>query len=194
MLDTHGRKYAREVIVKGAELFIKLGVEANGVTKLAFAVGISSGVALFFNLRILAVLLLWFSGYLDAVDGEIARKTNTTSDYGALMDIVFDRMVEGSIIAAIAVNYQESRVYLVFLSLSIILSMTIFLTVGALSEKRGVKSFYYQAGLAERTEGFIMFTLMILFINSVEIITIIFTGMILFTALQRMREGKRILQ
>ncbi|MCM1991920.1 CDP-alcohol phosphatidyltransferase family protein [Oceanirhabdus seepicola] len=194
MLDTYGRKYAKRVIVSGAEKFINIGMDANGVTKLAFAVGISSGVALFFNLRIIAVGLLWLSGYLDSVDGEIARKTNTTSDYGALMDIVFDRMVEAGIIIAIALNHEGSRVYLVFLSLSIILSMTIFLTVGALSEKRGVKAFYYQAGLAERTEGFIMFTLMILFINKVEIITILFTVMILFTALQRMKEGKKILQ
>ncbi len=194
MLDTYGRRYAKKVIVTGADKFINLGMDANGVTKLAFIVGIFSGVALFFNLRILAVVLLWFSGYLDSVDGEIARKTNTTSDYGALMDIVFDRMVEAGIIAAIAINYQGSRVYLVFLSLSIILSMTIFLTVGALSEKRGVKAFYYQAGIAERTEGFIMFTLMILFINRVEIITIVFTAMILFTAFQRMKEGKKILQ
>ena len=194
MLDTYGRKYAKKVIGIGADQCINLGMDANGVTKLAFLVGVSSGVAVFLNLRILAVVLLWLSGYLDSVDGEIARKTNTTSDYGALMDIVFDRMVEASIIAAIALNYEGSRVYLVFLSLSIIISMTIFLTVGALSEKRGIKSFYYQAGLAERTEGFIMFTLMIIFINRVEIITIIFTFMILFTAMQRMNEGKKILQ
>ena len=40
--------------------------------------------------------------------------------------------------------------------------MTIFLTVGALAQNNGMKSFRYQAGLAERSEGFICFSFMIL--------------------------------
>ncbi|RDY66633.1 CDP-alcohol phosphatidyltransferase family protein, partial [Halobacillus trueperi] len=52
---------------------------------------------------------------------------------------------------------------LLLLSTSIIVSITIFLVVGAVSEKAGIKSFYYQAGVAERTEGFLLFSLMILF-------------------------------
>ena len=73
------------------------------------------------------------------------------------------------------------------------MSMTIFLTVGALSEKKGVKSFYYQAGVAERSEGFIFFSLMILFPGYLRIITNIFSILITVTAIQRFLEAKRLL-
>ena len=73
------------------------------------------------------------------------------------------------------------------------MSMTIFLTVGALSEKKGVKSFYYQAGVAERSEGFIFFSLMILFPGYLRIITNIFSILIIVTAIQRFLEAKRLL-
>ena len=78
-------------------------------------------------------------------------------------------------------------------SVCILMSMTIFLTVGALSEKKGVKSFYYQAGVAERSEGFIFFSLMILIPSYLGIITNIFSILIIITAIQRFFEAKRLL-
>jgi len=71
--------------------------------------------------------------------------------------------------------------------------MTVFLTVGALSDKYSEKSFYYQPGLAERTEGFIFFSLMMIFNNYINIIVIIFSLAILYTAIQRILEAKKIL-
>ena len=67
------------------------------------------------------------------------------------------------------------------------------LTVGALSEKKGVKSFYYQAGVVERSEGFIFFSLMILIPSYLGIITNIFSILIIITAIQRFLEAKRLL-
>ena len=73
------------------------------------------------------------------------------------------------------------------------MSMAIFLTVGACTEKKGMKSFYYQAGVAERSEGFILFSLMILLPEYLGIITNIFSILVLFTAGQRFFEAKKIL-
>ena len=70
--------------------------------------------------------------------------------------------------------------------------MTIFLTVGALSQNKGSKSFYYP-GVAERTEGFIFFTIMMLMPNNVGLISNIFAILIVITALQRMIEARRLL-
>lgn len=193
MLDTHGRKYFNKIIDFGAKFFMKIGRNANDVTVLALIMGILTSILLVFRLNGLALLFLWISGFLDAVDGSIARITGTTSEFGALMDIVFDRIVEGGMIIAIGYLYPESRLLLIVLMFSIIISMTVFLTVGALAEKKGVKSFYYQAGLAERTEGFIMFSLMIIFPKNLAVIIIIFCLMILFTAGQRLLEARKIL-
>jgi hypothetical protein len=72
--------------------------------------------------------------------------------------------------------------------------MTVFLTVGAVAEKSGIKTFYYQPGLAERTEGFILFSLMIVFPDYLIAIGLVFLGVEIFTAVQRLTEAGKILK
>lgn len=190
MLDTYGRKYVEPVIDIAASALIRTGLSANIVTGLAFLTGIMSGIFIYKGFITLAVIVLWTSGFLDAVDGSMARKTKTSS-WGTVLDITFDRIVEISIIIGLACRFSNAVFPLLMLCTSIIVSMTVFLTVGAVADKEGIKSFYYQAGLAERTEGFIMFTTMMIFNNYLVPITYVFFGLILFTAGQRLMEAKR---
>jgi phosphatidylglycerophosphate synthase len=192
MLDTHARKHVQPIFEKTADFLLKRGFTADGVTKIAFVIGMSSGLLIYLDQPIWAVIALWFSGFLDAVDGTMARKTKTSS-WGTLLDISFDRLVEISVILGLAFRFPDAMWVLLLLSASIIIAMTVFLTVGALSEKQGTKSFYYQAGLAERTEGFILFTLMIVFSPYLIAITLIFIAVQIFTIFQRLAEAKRIL-
>lgn len=192
MLDSKCRKYVQPIIKSGANLFIKLGFNANQVTVIAFILGMLSGVFVYFGKEVLSLCFLWVSGYLDAVDGTIAREKGSTP-FGTVMDITFDRIVEIGIIIGLALRYPEHVFSFLFLSTSIIVSMTIFLTTGTMASKVSEKSFYYQAGIAERTEGFIMFSLMILFSGSLNLIIWIFIGMIIYTAGQRFIEAKKIL-
>lgn len=194
MLDTYGRKYVNPLINLGAKIFINLKMKANHVTILALILGILTSLCVAFDKNILGVCILWVSGYLDAVDGAVARTEGDSTSFGTLMDITFDRIVEVSMILALAVKFPEARLNLLFLTISILISMTIFLTVGALTEKKGVKSFYYQAGIAERTEGFIMFSLMILLSSYVGILTNIFSAIIIITIFQRLNEARKILK
>lgn len=193
MLDTHARKYVQPVIEKTADQLLKFGWTADGVTKGAFVIGISSGVFIYLGHPLLAVAVLWLSGFLDAVDGTMARKTKPSS-WGTLLDISFDRLVEISVIIGLAFRYPDSMWALLLLSVSILFAMTVFLTVGALSDKDGMKSFYYQAGLAERTEGFILFTLMIVFSTYLTALTLIFLAVEIFTTFQRLAEARRLLK
>ena len=192
MLDTYARKYVQPAVDKTADYLLRKGWTADGVTKTAFAIGMSSGVFIYLNQPALALIALWLSGFLDVVDGTMARKTKP-SPWGTLLDISFDRLVEISVILGLAFRFPDSMWALLLLSASIIVAMTVFLTVGALSEKQGMKSFYYQAGLAERTEGFILFTLMIVFSPYLTAITLLFIAVQIFTIFQRMAEAKRIL-
>ncbi|MCA0170958.1 CDP-alcohol phosphatidyltransferase family protein [Bacillus sp. RAR_GA_16] len=192
MLDTHARKYVQPLMDRTADSLLRVGLTANQVTILSFIIGVSSGFLVYFNQFILAVIVLWVSGYLDAVDGTMARKTKPSA-FGTVLDVSFDRVVEISVILGLAFRFPEAMWALLLLSTSIIFAMTIFLTVGAVSEKKGVKSFYYQAGAAERTEGFILFTAMILFHNILVMLTLVFLAIELFTAFQRLSEAKKIL-
>ena len=193
MLDTHARKYVNPIIELGAEFLLKLKLTPNNVTILALLLGVSTSIFLYFDMQIIAVTLLWVSGYLDAVDGAMARRSNSSSSFGTLLDIVSDRIVEVSIVLVLGLKFVDVRYNLIVLTVCILMSMTIFLTVGALSEKKGVKSFYYQAGVAERSEGFIFFSLMILIPSYLGIITNIFSIIIIITAIQRFLEAKRLL-
>ncbi|KMK91577.1 CDP-alcohol phosphatidyltransferase family protein [Rossellomorea marisflavi] len=192
MLDTHARKWVQPGIETTARSFLKAGFTPNGVTVAAFIIGGGTGIVYYTGFPILAVLLLWVSGFLDAVDGSMARLTKP-SPFGTVMDVTFDRIVEISVILGVAAVHPEAVWPLLLLSVSIIISMTIFLTVGAVSEKEGGKSFYYQAGLAERTEGFILFSLMMLFPSIVVWTTLLFVAVELYTGFQRFAEAKRLL-
>ncbi|WP_421379745.1 CDP-alcohol phosphatidyltransferase family protein [Bacillus salacetis] len=193
MLDTHARKYVQPLIGKSADILLKVGLNANQVTTISFFIGVSSGLFIYFEYELAALIVLWFSGFLDAVDGSMARKTKSSA-WGTLLDVSFDRLVEISVILGLAFRYPDSMWALLLLSVSIIYAMTIFLTVGALSEKKGIKSFYYQAGLAERTEGFILFSLMIIFTEYLTLLTLLFLVVEVFTTLQRLAEARKIMK
>ncbi|MGF2616235.1 CDP-alcohol phosphatidyltransferase family protein [Rossellomorea vietnamensis] len=193
MLDTHARKYVQPFIGKTADVLLTWGLNANQVTTISFMIGVTSGFFIYFDFAVVAIIVLWFSGFLDAVDGSMARKTKSSA-WGTLLDVSFDRLVEISVILGLAFRYPDSMWALLLLSVSIIYAMTIFLTVGALSEKKGIKSFYYQAGLAERTEGFILFSLMILLADYLTLFTLLFLFVEVFTTLQRLAEARRIMR
>lgn len=193
LLDTHARKYVDPFINRTATRLLKMNLTANHVTHIAFVIGVSSGLWIYFEQPLVAILVLWMSGFLDSVDGAMARKTSSSA-WGTLLDISYDRLVEISVIVGLAFLYPDSMWALLLLACSIIWAMTIFLTVGSLTEKKGMKSFYYQPGLAERTEGFILFTLMVLFPTYLTLLTLLFLAVEIFTALQRLREAKGILK
>lgn len=194
MLDTHARKYVQPIIKFIAHIFIKLGLGANFVTLFAFIVGIIAAITYLAGFRVAAVVILWISGLFDAVDGTVARETSSSSPFGSVMDVTFDRIVEIALMIALALKYKNSHFALMLLASSIIINMTVFLTVGAAAANDGVKSFKYQTGVAERTEGFLFFSLMMLFGNYISLIAILFTIVVLFTAGQRFREASQILK
>ena len=174
MLDTHGRKYINGLFAGLAGGLLKLGLSPNQVTALAFVLGLGSGAL------------------LDAVDGEMARRSGKSSMLGAQLDIVSDRVVELGVVWALALRRPDCLLALLGLVSAILLSMTVFLTSGMLAKPRGKKSFYYQAGLMERTEGFVAFTAMMVFPTALEALTWIYCGLIGITILQRLWEARRM--
>ena len=196
MLDTHGRSYVQPIIEGTASGLLKRGLKADHVTVTAFIIGVAASVVVYFDQPYLGVAILWFSGFLDAVDGSMARLSKSSSSWGTVLDVTFDRIVETGILVALALRHSEPKILflLMLLAISIIITMTIFLTVGAVSDKKSEKSFYYQPGLAERTEGFILFSLMVLFQSHLQFWTIVFIIVEVVTGLQRLLEAKRILK
>lgn len=194
MLDTNARKYLDPFFRISADLVIRKGFKADHVTLCSFALGTTAAVFLLGGFRLTAVALLWISGFFDALDGTVARRTHSSTPWGALMDLTFDRLVELGLILALGARHSEALFPLLLLACAIVFSMTVFLAAGALMPKTGEKAFRYQTGLAERTEGFLLFSLMILFPRWLSPLTIIFTGLVAFTGCQRLLEARRLLK
>ena len=194
MLDTYARKVIQPYVERVADLCIAINLKADQVTLGAFLLGILSSLLVLLDFSFTGVTLLWVSGFLDAVDGTIARTRGSSSQWGTVLDITGDRLVEIAIILALAIRFPDSRMALLILISTILFSMTVFLTVGALSQKRSEKSFYYQAGLTERTEGFILFSLMIIFSGYLSLLTLFFAFLVIITGIQRMVEAHRLLK
>lgn len=194
MLDTYGRKYLDKYFDMTSKFFINSKLKPTHVTCIALIVGILASVMYYFNNILAAVILLWFSGFLDAVDGAMARKMNLITKSGTLLDICFDRVVELTFIIVFALKHQDSTFAFLCLTCAIVLSMSVFLTSGMLMTNNGKKSFHYQAGLMERTEGFIMFTIMMILNSFMKEIAFIYAGLVLFTAIQRLIEATKALE
>jgi CDP-diacylglycerol--glycerol-3-phosphate 3-phosphatidyltransferase len=193
MLDTRARKFFDAVFVALAKFFLHIKLKPNHITFAALIVGLASGFMLYFGCVILAIVLLWISGLLDAVDGSMARLSGKASLGGAMFDIVSDRIVELAIFWALILHHSESLIAMLALLSAILISMTVFLTTGMLAEKSGKKSFYYQAGLMERTEGFIASSAMMLFQNHLTLIAFIYAALIGVTIVQRLWEAQKLL-
>lgn len=194
MFDTRSRKKLDPFLDRMAARLLKRNIKANQVTIAALILGVGAGVLVYFNWIVLGIILFWLSGFLDALDGSLARLSRKASPRGAMLDIVSDRIVELSIFWALALRHPESLYAMLALVSCVLISMTVFLTTGMLAEKTSKKSFYYQAGLMERTEGFIVSTFMIIFQQYLSILTWIYAALIVITIVQRLLEAHRLLE
>lgn len=153
MLDTHGRKYINGLFAGLAGGLLKLGLSPNQVTSLAFVLGLGSGALLYAGLAWWAAAALWLSGLLDAVDGEMARRSGKSSMLGAQMDIVSDRVVELGVVWALALRRPDCLLALLGLVSAILLSMTVFLTSGMLAKPGEKRAFITRRGSWSARKG-----------------------------------------
>ena len=192
MLDTKARKYIQPVLDHVANGCMKLGISANTLTVIGMLTGVAAALLVLNGYAFVGIGVLWLSGLIDAADGTLARLTKP-SPLGAILDITFDRVVEVSVIVAIAWLYPEARFSLLILAGIIAIAMSLFLSIGAAVANQSVKSFHYAPGLGERTEAFICLSLMVLDSERLVFWTWVFVGVILYTMGQRLYHAYRIL-
>lgn len=129
------------------------------------------------------------SGFLDTLDGSLARHLKIASPQGAALDIICDRITEFAIILGLyAVDPNTRALSTIMMLGSILICVTSFLVVGVFVEKSAEKSFFYSPGLIERAEAFIAFAIMILFPSLFTIVSFVFSFLVLITAAVRMHQ------
>ncbi len=189
MIDSYFREPYQRVFVdpavKGA---MSWNCSPAAATTAALFAGISTLPLLYFGYSYAACGALLLSGYLDTLDGSIARAQNIATPQGAALDIVSDRCVEAAVVCGLYAADPESRGWLCILMLtSILLCVTTFLVVGIFENRPGFKSFYYSPGLMERSEAFAFFTAMMLLPSYFVPLSILFIVLVGSTAIVRLR-------
>lgn len=185
MIDTKLRKKFQPIFNKLGNVLIRLKFSPNVITIIALILGIMAALFLACDYRSIAFILLWLSGLFDVLDGTVARLLKISSNSGAYMDLIFDRMVEAFIILGFYHLFPEyAFTYLVFFT-AVLFNFTTFIAAGALFKNTSSKSMFYDVGIAERTETFLVFTAMIIFTNHIEVILMSFNIIVFLTGIIR---------
>lgn len=143
---------------------------------------------LFSHHAIWAVMSLLISGYLDSVDGTLARLKKISSVSGAVLDIMCDRLVEFAVIMGLYLQQPARAFWCILMLGSILICITSFLLAAAVSENESHKSFHYSPGLMERAEAFIFFLAMIVFPSVFEGLAALFSILVFYTAAVRIMQ------
>jgi phosphatidylglycerophosphate synthase len=169
MLDRAATALLRPALERGARALHRLGLGADAVTGIGFAIGIGAAFAIAQRRYGLGLALMLASRLCDGLDGAVARLTRPT-DRGAFLDIALDFLFYASIPLAFAISDPAARA----LPAAVLLAAFIgtgssFLAYAVLAERRGLRSdayprkgIFYLGGLTEASETLICFALMCL--------------------------------
>ena len=180
MLDKKINNYLNPYLSYVAKILCKLNISANIITSIGFVSGLFCFFFILNNNFMLAFLFLLFNRFLDGLDGAIARLTGQT-DLGAFYDILSDFIFYSLFPIAFIFVDIENAYSICFLLLSFVSTQSSFLASAWLVEKnkiliseKQIKSFFYVGGITEGFETIICFTLMLFFINLVDVISYFF--------------------
>lgn len=199
MLDTilGATTAIRSIQSAAARALHGVGVTADGATVAAAIMGVMAGVAFAAGQVGIGILLLAVSAILDALDGTIAREFGgSSSRFGGVMDLSFDRVVEAAVIVGIVWRHRDLIFYALLLVASWYINITIFLAVGAAMERTGPKLIDYPPGILERTEALIFFVALVLVESSHylswlgPLMCVAMTALEIVTGAQRFRFGR----
>lgn len=116
-------------------LLMRIGVSANLATFLSLVIGVISALFFILGERLfymgtLFYILFWL---FDFADGNIARISNTASYYGKFLDGMVDALVETLLPLSIAVGLFVRDGYIIYLTLSLLASLSLLFAFFALN-------------------------------------------------------------
>jgi len=94
-----------------ADGLMRAGLTPNRITTLSIFTLLASGAAFGMDHLRTGSILLLFSGFLDLLDGKVARRGGMSTKFGAFYDSVMDRLGEGALFAGIGIFYTRGIIY-----------------------------------------------------------------------------------
>jgi len=183
--------FERFLLLPMARRLERTHIKPDILTFLACAAGLGAAWSIVHHGYLDGIFLILLSGYLDALDGFYARKTNQSTSLGGLYDVLSDRIVEAAVVIALFTVDPASRSLPALLMLaSILICVTSFLLVGIYTKNSSTKGFYYSPGIIERPEAFVFFIAMLLMPQHFTLLAYSFTLLVLLTAKRRVKQFK----
>ncbi len=163
MIGLFCKNYFQNVFVKPVVGVLKaFKIKPNTVTFLACFSGVATIFFIGQGYSYLGVVALLFSGYLDNLDGFLARDIGQVTAFGGALDSVSDRVVEFSVILGLFLVDPFSRGLLSLLMVgSSFICIISFLIIGVAFQGHSLKKTFCDVEFIGRTEAFIFFVAMI---------------------------------
>ncbi len=196
MIDAKILPLQRRLLADPASVLVRMGVRADQITLVGFAIGMAAAVAAAFGLHAVALVGLILNRLADGLDGAVARLTRPT-DRGAFLDIALDFVFYAAFPLGFIVSAPDANaVPGAFLIASFILSGTSFLAFSAIAARRGLtaadyptKGIYYLGGLTEGAETIAVFVAFCLFPEAFAILAWVFAAACAITGVTRYLAG-----
>jgi len=135
----------------------RLGARPNMITTLSLAVSVGAGIAYALMLPVFGAVGLLASGFVDMLDGAVARATGSATRFGAVYDHVLDRYAEFVVLLGIGFGGLVNWVWVIFCLFGMVMAS---FTRAKAESVGGLSS--CAVGIAERQEKIV-----IIFIGSV---------------------------
>ena len=200
MFDRRAQALISPLLQSGARMLVQLGVGADAVTWVGFALGLGGAAAIALDNPGLGLALILASRLADGLDGAVARLTRTT-DRGAFLDITLDFLFYASVPLAFALaDPARNALAAAVLLAAFIGTGSSFLSMAVLAERRGLtsvdyphKGLYYLGGLTEAGETLACFALMCLWPAGFAPLALGFAALCGLTLAARLHAGWRLL-
>ncbi|WIV67515.1 CDP-alcohol phosphatidyltransferase family protein [Natrialbaceae archaeon AArc-T1-2] len=107
------RPYVSNVLDPFVTGFDRMGMTPNGVSVLAFGMAVAAAVTFYLGgttdriWYVVAAALVFLNGWLDVVDGALAREQNVASAGGDLLDHVLDRYADIVVVGGLAAGVGD---------------------------------------------------------------------------------------
>jgi phosphatidylglycerophosphate synthase len=168
-------------------------IHPNWISLGALLLGLGAAVAVWQGVLWLGLLLWIFNRTLDGLDGVVARKFGTQSDFGGYLDLALDYIVYLAVPLAFVAAHPTPPLFWAALLLisSFVLNLMSWSVLSAILEKRRLQSVGRQTtvemppGLIEGAETIVFYTLFFLLPGQVVWLFGLMALLVFFTAAQR---------
>jgi len=146
-------------------LLAKTPITPSAITWFGFLLAVGAAALITTGHLFVAGFVVLIAGFFDILDGALARHTNQTTRFGAVLDSTLDRLAEAAVLLGILVLYAREQLVAEILLVSLALLGSVLVSyIRARAEALGLEC---QVGLFTRAERVIVLALGLL-LNQID--------------------------